>query len=77
MKSLKSTSSNLYYISNLINAFTTNNPSSFQDLCRTHLSSSIDFMNFIEKGNKRMMIPAPNPISLPFTSRQTIIFDLD
>ena len=74
MKDTKS--SNKYYISALINAYSNPKPTSFDQLCKNHLVASLDILHFIKNSNK----PLPNhPIAkkLPPTHKPTLIFDLD
>ena len=70
-------SKHIYYLSNVISSFNTDKPSSFEQLCRSHLTTSLDFMKFVHKKNKKLLVPAPTPQKLPYPTRQTIIFDLD
>lgn len=67
---------NKYYISALINAFSVGKPTSFDQLCKTHLIASLDILHFIKNAN-RPMPPTPIAKSLPLINKPTLIFDLD
>ena len=65
-----------YYIDTVVNAFSTTNPTSFEQICKTHLTASIDILQYIKGANKPMpKNVAPKP--LPSTKKPTLIFDLD
>ena len=66
-----------YYIHCLINAFfNSSKPSSFQQICKNHLLTSIDFLSYIKK-NKKIIPTRVKSLSLPSPTKPTIVFDLD
>ena len=65
-----------FYIDAVINAFSTDNPTSFDQLCKTHMNTSIDILQYIRNANKPMP-PIPTPRRLASTKKPTLIFDLD
>jgi CTD small phosphatase-like protein 2 len=65
-----------YYIDAVINAFSASEPTSFDQLCKTHLNASIDILQYIKSGNKPMPSMG-NLRHLPPTKKPTLIFDLD
>lgn len=74
--SKESKKSQKYYVDAIINSFSTNKPTSFDQLCKNHLIASIDILQFIKNSNK-MMPQAPNAKPLPPAKKPTLIFDLD
>ena len=65
-----------FYIDAVINAYSTNNPTSFDQLCKTHLTTSIDILQYIKNSSKK----PPSVINakpLPASKKPTLIFDLD
>ena len=65
-----------FYIDAVINAFSTENPTSFDQLCKNHLNASLDILQYIKSVNK----PLPstgNLRHLPPPKKPTLIFDLD
>lgn len=69
---------NLYYVSTIINAFESKNLTSFENLARNHLSTSLDILTYIKNSKKQLPINY-NCKSLPSLkdNKHTIIFDLD
>jgi len=65
-----------YYINALFNAFSATKPTSFEQLCKSHLNSSVEILNFIKNANKPLP-PMPIKKILPQTQKMTLIFDLD
>lgn len=65
-----------YYITALINAFSNPKPTSFDQLCKNHLTTSIDILAYIKSNIKRLPSNAASK-PLPPTHKSTIIFDLD
>lgn len=66
-----------YYIHSLINAFfNSSKPSSFQQICKNHLLTSIDFLVYIKK-NKKIIPNKVKSLNLSFPTKPTIVFDLD
>ena len=65
-----------YYVDPILNAITTSNPTSFDQLCKNHLSTSIDILHFIKNANKSLP-QLTNIKPLPPTRKPTLIFDLD
>ena len=65
-----------YYISALLNAYSAPKLTSFNQLCKNHLTASIEILNFIKNANKPLP-PLPVKRSLPPTQKLTLIFDLD
>ena len=65
-----------YYIDAIINAHSTSNPTTFDQLCRTHLTASVDILTYIKNANKPMP-SLGNLRHLPPTKKPTLIFDLD
>ena len=65
-----------YYIDPVLNAYSTSNPTCFDQLCKTHLTASIDILQYIKTMNKPLP-PLGNLRHLPPTSKPTLIFDLD
>lgn len=61
----------------VISAFKAAYPSSFQQMCRDHLTASLDLLAFLHKMNKKAEAYVPIPQQLPPPTRQTLIFDLD
>ncbi|MFM7856285.1 MAG: NIF family HAD-type phosphatase, partial [Flammeovirgaceae bacterium] len=60
----------------VISAFSNPKPSSFDQLCKNHLITSIDILHFI-KNNQKPMPPAPQKRRLPLPTKPSLIFDLD
>ena len=75
-KAIRQTKAPRYYIDALITAFSNSKPTSFDQLCKNHLVTSLDILNYI-KGSGKPLPPCPVPRKLPPTSKPTIIFDLD
>ena len=65
-----------YYISALFNAYSSPKPTSFDQLCKTHLTASMEILQFIKNANKPLP-PVPIRKVLPPTTKLTLIFDLD
>ena len=66
-----------YYIHCIINAFfNTGKASSFQQITKNHLQTSIDFLSFVKK-NKRIIPSKCRTINIPNSIRPTLVFDLD
>lgn len=65
-----------YYVDAVINSFCTSKPTSFDQLSKNHLITSMDILQFIKNSNKPMP-QAPNARSLPTAKKPTLIFDLD
>lgn len=66
-----------YYIDAIINAYSTTNPTSFDQLCKTHMTTSIDILQYIKNSNKKPP-SVVNAKPLPAASKKpTLIFDLD
>lgn len=68
---------NKYYLSMVISAFKAACPSAFEQMCRDHLTASLDVLAFIHKMGKKEQACVPIPQKLPAPTRQTLIFDLD
>ncbi len=73
-KEVKSTQK--YYISALFNAYSSPKPTSFDQLCKNHLTASMEILHFIKNANKPLP-PVPMKKALPQTQKLTLIFDLD
>jgi hypothetical protein len=65
-----------YYVSAVLNAFSNQKPTSFDNLCKNHLTTSIDILQYIKNSNKQPPVSVQRK-PLPKTHKQTIIFDLD
>lgn len=65
-----------YYISALLSAYSSPKPSSFDQLCKNHLTASMEILHFIKNANKPLP-PMPVRKLLPPTQKLTLIFDLD
>jgi len=65
-----------FYIDTVINAYSNNNPTSFDQICRNHLTTSIDILQYI-KNSKKQPPSVVNAKPLPATRKPTLIFDLD
>lgn len=68
----------VYYISAILSAFESKNLTSFDNLCRNHLSTSLDILTYVKNAKKEA--PAQfrcKPLPPVKNNRQTIVFDLD
>ena len=66
-----------YYIHSIFNAFFNNSKTStFQQLCKNHLLTSIDFLSYAKK-NKKIVPNKFKQLTLPPTTKPTLVFDLD
>ena len=67
----------MYYISSLIRAIEATKPSTFDQLCASHLMASYEFLCYVK--NAGIQKPAKPVIKTlpPPTKKHTIIFDLD
>lgn len=66
-----------YYSSTIYNAFYATKVSSFHQICKSHLASSIDFLTYARKTKNFMPKKCEKSVTLPPTTRKTVIFDLD
>ena len=65
-----------YYTHTIHTAFFSSKSSTFLQLARNHLLTSIEFLSFAKK-NKKIIPAKVKPSSIPLSNRPTIVFDLD
>lgn len=65
-----------YYKSAIYNAFHSSKTTSFHQICKNHLITSIQFLTYVKK-NRHIIPSTIQRASLPHSNRKTIIFDLD
>ena len=78
MKGFKSpTTCKGYYIETIFNAFFSTKVSSFHQICKSHVATSIDFLTYAKKTKNFMPKKCEDSVVLSPTCKKTVIFDLD
>ena len=74
----KTQDKNRYYVSAIIEAHETNKPSSFDNLCRNHMTTSLEILTYIKTVKKQPPTKVnTKPLPAIKNHKNTIIFDLD